>query len=196
MGFRERILWAISMNLYPWFLAFFHGTSSAGDWAACLGVIALANVPLTGIQNFLGPKIANVYVEGGTVTLRRFVFKTSLFLLIVMSFLACTLFIAGDILLSLFYGAKYTGNGMVVMVLSLGLVAASVAFPFSRALFVMERADIDFKVNFVSSFILFALGIWLVRSLRPLGAATGLLLANVAGSGVRCAAFVAISRQS
>jgi O-antigen/teichoic acid export membrane protein len=194
--FASAVLWTVSMNLYPWFLTFFHGTASAGVWAACLGVMALVNVPLLGMQNFLGPKIANIYAEGGANALRRFVFKASLFLLIVMSILCWALFVAADPLLGLFYGAKYTGNGLVVFVLALGLVAASVAFSFSRALFAIERSDTDFKVNFVSLFILFVFGIWLVRSLGPLGAASGLLLANVTAAGVRCASFAILSRST
>lgn len=194
--FASGVLWTVSMNLYPWFLNFFHGTASAGVWAACIGVLALVNVPMVGIQNFLGPKIANVYAEGGGTALRRYVLKASLFLLVVMSLLCAALFVVADPLLTLFYGARYSGNGLVVFALALGLVAASVAFSFSRALFAIERADTDFKVNFVSLFILFAFGIWLVRSFGPMGAALGLLLANVTSSGVRCASFAMLSRSA
>jgi O-antigen/teichoic acid export membrane protein len=194
--FASAVVWTISMNLYPWILTFFHGTASTGVWAACLGVIALINVPLMGVQNFLGPKIANVYAESGRDELRRFAFKASLYLIICMSILCCALFAVADPLLSFLYGAKYTGNGLVVFALALGLVAAGAAFSFSRALFTMERADVDFKVNFVSLFVLFAFGTWLVRSFGPLGAALGLLLANVTSSGVRCASFAILSHPS
>jgi len=54
--FASGMLWTVSMNLYPWLLTFFHGTSSVGVWGACLVVTALANVPLAGLQNYLGPR--------------------------------------------------------------------------------------------------------------------------------------------
>ena len=192
--FASAVVWTFSMNLYPWFLTFFHGTASAGVWAACLGVMAFVNAPLNGMQNFLGPKIANVYAKGGVNALRRFVFKAGLFLFIGTGILCCALFVVANPLLRLLYGAKYVGNGLVVFALALGLVPTAVAFLFSRALFVMDRADIDFKVNFVSLFVLFAFGIWLVRSFGPLGAAAGLLLANVTSSGVRFISFAILSR--
>jgi O-antigen/teichoic acid export membrane protein len=192
--FASGILWAISMNLYPWFLTFFHGTASAGVWGACLGVTALANVPLAGMQNYLGPKIANVYADKGIHALRRFVFKGGALLSVVMIILSCVLLIFGEPLIELFYGQKYSGNGFVVFVLALGLVAASTAFSFSRALFAVERADIDFKVNFIPLFILFTIGLWLVYLYGPLGAAVGLLLSNAAASAARCGVFVALSR--
>jgi O-antigen/teichoic acid export membrane protein len=184
------------MNLNPWFLTFFHGTSSAGVWGACLGVLALANVPLMGVQNFLGPKIANVYADGGMPALRRFALKTSAWLCFGMSILCCALLILADPLLVLFYGEKYSGNGMVVFILALSLVAASVAFSFSRALFAIERADIDFKVNLVPLLILFTFGVSFVRSYGPLGAALGLLLANVSASVARLGFFTVLSRPS
>jgi O-antigen/teichoic acid export membrane protein len=113
-----------------------------------------------------------------------------------MSILSCVLLLLGEPLLVLFYGEKYSGNGFVVFILALSLVAASVAFSFSRALFAMDRADIDFKVNFVPLFILFTVGLWLVRAYGPLGAATGLLLSNGAASAVRSGMFATLSRST
>ncbi len=192
--FASGIVWTISVSIYPWFLTAFHGAASAGVWAACLGVVALANVPLMGMQNFLGPKTANIYAQGGAAALYRFVFKSSLLLLIGMAVLCGALLTSGDFLLGLFYGGKYVGNGLIVGILALGLVAGSSAFSFSRALFVVERADMDFKVNFVCLFILLTLGIWLVRTFGPIGAACSFLLSNTAATGVRCAAFVFVVR--
>jgi O-antigen/teichoic acid export membrane protein len=192
--FASGILWAISMNLYPWFLTLFHGTASAGVWGVCLGVLSLLNVPLTGVQNFLGPKIANVYTVDGVEALRRFVFKACLVLGLVMGFLSFGLFFIAGPLLVLIYGDKYSGYGLVVSILAFGMVAASIAFAFSRALFAMERSDVDFKVNFIPLFILLTCGVWLVRSFGPIGAAFGLLLANMAATAVRFASFAYISR--
>lgn len=45
------------MNLYAWIVAAFHGTASAGSWAAALGVMTLINPLMLGVQNYLGPRI-------------------------------------------------------------------------------------------------------------------------------------------
>ena len=192
--FASGILWAVSMNLYPWFLTLFHGTASAGEWGACLGVLGLINVPLMGIQNFIGPKISYVYANNGESGLRSFAFKTSMLVGIIMSALCYVLYLFGDPLMVFLYGAKYTGNGSVIFVLALSLVAASLAFAFSRGLFALERADIDFKVNFIPLIILFTFGIWFVRYHGPLGAAYGLLLANLAAAAVRFFSFTVLTR--
>ena len=48
----------------------------------------------------------------------------------------------------------------------------------------------DFAVNFVALFMMLTLGLWLVRVLGPLGAASGLLVASVAALVVRAEAFM------
>ena len=63
--FASGLVWAVSMNLYPWFLAYFHGAASTGVWAACLGVVSVGNPALLGIQNLVGPKIAHCIRDSG-----------------------------------------------------------------------------------------------------------------------------------
>ena len=79
---------------------------------------------------------------------------------------------------------------MVVAILALNLLVTAAAFSFSRALFAIERADLDFLVNFAALFIMVTLGFWLVRAFGPLGAAIGLLGANFVTSAVRAGAFL------
>jgi O-antigen/teichoic acid export membrane protein len=188
--FASGLVWAVGMNLYPWLLAAFHGTASAGVWAACLGVVALGNPVVTGAQNFLGPKIAHVYAQEGGTSLRRFVLRASVAFALPMSLFGLAMMFGGGPLLTLLYGHQYVGNGLVVTILAFNLAVSAVAFAFSRALFAIERADLDFVVSFLALFIMVTLGLWLVRRLGPLGAAYGLLGANLATLVVRAGVFL------
>jgi O-antigen/teichoic acid export membrane protein len=188
--FASGLVWTLSMNLYPWLLAAFHGTASAGLWAACLGAVALGNPAVLGVQNFLGPKIAHVYAEEGGGALRRFVLRASAAFALPMLLFGLAMMFWGGPLVTLLYGHQYAGNGLVVTILAFNLAVFVVAFLFSRALFAIERADVDFVVNFVALFIMLTLGLWLVRVLGPLGAALGWLGANLATSGVKAGAFL------
>jgi hypothetical protein len=69
----------------------------------------------------------------------------------------------------------------------------AVGFSYSRALFAIERANLDFLLNLATLFIMFTLGLWLVRTYGPLGAAAGLLGANIVTSLIRVGAFLKIS---
>ncbi len=194
--FASGLLWTLSMSLYPWFIASFHGTASAGVWAACLGTIALGNPLLIGVQNFLGPRIAHSFAEGGLRALRRFAIKASIAFSALMAPLALILLVFGGSIMDRLYSAKYAGNSMVVSILAMNLLVSAGVFTFSRFLFVIGRADVDFKINFVPLFVLFTLGLWLVHSYGPLGAAIGLLLSNLVSSGIRGAFFIILSRSS
>jgi O-antigen/teichoic acid export membrane protein len=191
--FASGLVWAVSMNLYPWFLAFFHGTASTGVWAACLGVVSVGNPALLGIQNLVGPKIAHLYVEVSPKALRRLVLKISAVITLPMSLLCLVMILWGGRLIALLYGDQYAGSGLVVTILALNLLVLATAFSFSRALFAMERADLDFLVNFAALFIMVTLGLWLVRAFGPLGAAIGMLVAGLVTSTARAAAFLMLS---
>jgi O-antigen/teichoic acid export membrane protein len=187
--FGSGLLWTLSMNLYPWLLAFFHGTASAGVWAACLGVVSIGNPVLTGIQNLAGPKIAHEYAEKGHGALRRLVFRINVLFAVPTALLCLAIFIRGDHLLTLLYGRQYAGNALVVSILAINLFVTAIAFSFSRALFAIDRANFDFLVNFAALFVMVTLGLWLVRAYGPIGAAFGLLVANFTSSAIRAGIF-------
>ncbi|GMW01033.1 MAG: hypothetical protein AMXMBFR84_21700 [Candidatus Hydrogenedentota bacterium] len=187
--FASGLIWSVSMNLYPWLVAGFHGAASAGTWAAALGVVTIINPFMLGIQNFLGPYIMHAFAEGGVERLVQVVqraaaaYSGSLFLF------SAFMFLFGDLVVTGIYGPKYTGNGALVALLSLNLAVNALGFSFSRGLFAMERAAIDFKVNIVALAAMLLCGIWLARAYGPTGAALGQLATNCAASVVRIAAF-------
>lgn len=188
--FASGLVWAVSMNLYPWLLAAFHGVASTGVWAACLGVVSVGNPALLGIQNLAGPKIAHEYAAKGPRALRRLVLKITAVVATPTLLLCLVMFIWGDRLLTLLYGRQYAGNSLIVAILALNVLVIAVAFSFSRALFATDRAHVDFLVNFMALFIMITLGIWLVRAFGPLGAALALLGANIVTSAIRAGAFL------
>ena len=188
--FLSGLVWTFSMGFYPWILTAYHGTGAVGVWSACLGVASLGNPLLLGGQNYLGPKIAHVYADGGASALRPFVLKSSALFSVPMWALSGIMLVTGGPLVALLYGSKYAGNDAVVVVLTANLVFSSAAFVASRALFAIERADLDFLVNFVALFVLLFGGVWLTKSHSALGAAWGMLLANAVSAIVRYVVFL------
>ena len=188
--FASGLVWAVSMNLYPWFLAAFHGTASTGVWGACLGVVSVGNPALLGIQNIVGPKIAHAYVAAGPKALRRLVLRITVAICLPVSLLCLALIVWGGRLVTLLYGRQYAGNNLVVAILALIILVAVPSFSFSRALFAIERADLDFRVSFGALFVMVTTGFWLVRAFGILGAACGLLATNFTVAAVRAGAFL------
>lgn len=183
------IVWSASMQIYPWLLVAFHGSASAGIWAAGLGVMALGNPLLLGLQNYLGPRIATDYAQQGLAGLRGSVRHGAIIFAALMGPLAAVIAVAGGLIATLIYGQAYSGNGTLIALLILSLFVSSIAFSFSRGLFALERADIDFKVNLVAFALMLTVGIWLAYTFGVVGAAWGALLTNTVATVLRVRAF-------
>jgi O-antigen/teichoic acid export membrane protein len=188
--FASGLVYTASANLYPWLLALFHGAAAAGVFAACVGVVSASNPALLGLQNFLGPKTAHEFAAKGQRGLRRLVLKVSAMLALPAALLTLLLIVWGDRFVALLYGHRYAGNGLVVAVLATNLLVSAIGFSFSRALLAMERANVDFGLNFVALAVMMTLGLWLVRIDGALGAAIGLVAANLATSLVKAVIFL------
>jgi O-antigen/teichoic acid export membrane protein len=122
------------------------------------------------------------------------VLKISCSLAIPSLFFTLVVMTWGDRFIGLLYGSRFTGNGLVVGVLSINVLVSMAVFSFSRALFAIERADLDFTLNVTAIVIMLTLGLWLVKTHGPLGAAIGLVVAGFVTSVFRVIAFLKVSR--
>ena len=192
-GLASAVLWVSATNLYPWMLAAFHGTSAAGVWAACLAVVALCNPPLWGLQNLVMPKASHVFAERGAGALRSFVPRAALMMGGLAMALCVLLVPIGGWLVTAVYGDPYSGNGLLVALLLANFSILSFNFCFSRGLFILERTDIDFKINIVPVISVFMIGIWMVKGTGVTGAALSMLAGNTAALVVRVVSFLRVS---
>lgn len=178
--------WIFAMNLayvaanqvYPWFLAGFHGPEANGVFGACAGVVFFANPFVLGMSNFLGPKAVHAYKEGGTVGMRSVVNKATAFFAVTMSLFWIGMAVLGDWLLTLLFGASYAGNGTTVSLLAASQLVWALTIPVNFGLNAMERPDVAFKSLLLGLVFTFTGGIWLVSAFGPAGVAWGLLAGN------------------
>ncbi len=188
------ILWSISSYLYPWLLVSFHGAESTGVLAACYGTVAICNPIYTALQNYISPRIAHSYAEGGKHDLYKYTYKAILFSGLIMLGFTLILSLTGNFLIVKFYGSKYEGNSMVITMLAFELLLISIGFSISRTLFVIEKAKIDFKINVISAIFLFSFGIWLVKDFGLFGVALGLMVGSLIPLVLRLVYFNHIRR--
>lgn len=184
----SQILWISAMSLYPWFIAAFLGVRANALWAACQSAIVAGNLISVAAQNLLGPKLVHVLAREGVAEMRGTVLRSTRLLLVIMSLLSLLFALFGNSLVTLMYGKAYEGHGVVVAILAINLAVSALTFPFSRGLFALERADLDFRIN-VAVVLSLLPGIWLVRTFGLPGAALGLLAANSVSVILRGFAF-------
>lgn len=194
--FGSGLLWALSMNLYAWIVAGFHGAASAGAWASALGVMTLINPLMIGIQNYLGPRIMHACAQGGVTALRKTVNESAVSFCAVLLGFTVIMSFTGDSLVVFIYGAKYAGNGPLVDLLSLNAAVMAVGFAVSRGLFALEMPQVDFYVNLAAFLCFVIFGVALTRAAGPLGAAIAQLATNIVATVVRCIVFTRATAQA
>ena len=194
--FFSSLLWAMSMTLYPWLLAFFHGTGATGVWGACWGVVAITNPLLLGMQNYLAPKIVQSHLHDGRAGLARFTGRATFFCALVLIPLTVFLFFFGGQLVALLYGAEYAGNDAVVNVLAVYILVTAATFPASRGLLAMERARLYFVANIVPFVVMLTCGIVVVKYFGVLGVALALLAGAVATAAIMGFLFFTVIKKN
>ncbi len=71
----------------------------------------------------------------------------------------------------------------------LNLLISSIAFSFSRGLFVLDRARDDFTVNLVAFALMLTVGVSMAYAYGVIGAAFGLVASNVTATSLRVIVF-------
>jgi O-antigen/teichoic acid export membrane protein len=183
------VAWQVATYFYPWMLAAFHGTSATGDWAACAAIVAAANPIFLGLNNYVSPKIANVYAANGVTYMRRYVHRCSLTFAALLLPLVLTMAGTGNYFVSRIYGNSYNGATVVILLLALNMLVNSITNPFAQGLFNLKCAKADMLVNIISVTFLFTIGIPIVKLYAAVGAAAALLTSSAIVACIKIAIF-------
>ena len=176
-----------------WLAMLIAGATVTGVYTACASIVAFANPFLYGFFNVLTPKSVRALNSEGVAGLRRQAARDSLLLAAVMTTFCAVIFFVGDDVMRLLYpGAEYNGHAHVLAMLAVAALAAAIGAPASIALAAAERARALAGVMTVTAI----LNLVLVWALLPrwglLGAAYGMLTAEVVGSVGRWIAFLTL----
>jgi O-antigen/teichoic acid export membrane protein len=174
-----------------WLSLVIAGTMATGIYTACMSIVAFANPLLFGFYNILIPKSVRTLKTGGNAGLVRQAGLDAGLLAAVMSIFCLVIFFAGEpLMITLYHGPEYAGNGHILTVLTVSALAAAVGVPASIALASAERARAVAAVTAVSA-VLSVVLVWLFMSRWGLlGAAYAVLIAEIIGSGGRWLAFL------
>jgi lipopolysaccharide exporter len=169
----------LGRQTYPWILTAIHGVAAVAALAACQGVVALVNPFLLGTTNFLAPQGAQAFAQGGASAMRAFARKSTLAVAPVMALFCVGLMAFGSDLVTLLYGSKYAGLGLVIAILSLHILMEALSYGVGFGIFAMGRPDLEFRLEIARLLITCTLGLALVQVFGLIGVAWGLLLGSI-----------------
>jgi O-antigen/teichoic acid export membrane protein len=185
--------WALASHLLasttpyvmPWVVAAAHGEAETGMLGACSTLVGLSNSLLMGLCNFLTPRAARAFAEGGLHELQAILAKTALLFSTTLGLFTIAAFVLGEQIAVLVYGPEFAGAGPIVGILSLGVLANSIGAMAGNGLWAMERPSANFVADAASLVVVVVATIFLVPAWGPLGAAVATLAGMTTDSTIR-----------
>ena len=175
--------------LAPWIVAVVHGEAATGLMAACITIVNLVGMFVTGVSNYLTPRAARAFQDGGHRALWPVLTEALAIFVISVGSFSLFLMLTGDWFTRLVYGAQYSGTGAILLILSLRLLADSIGIVAGNGLWAVDRPRANFVADAATLVSTAAMLTVLVSCYGVVGAACGLLLGTLVGTIVRVASL-------
>jgi O-antigen/teichoic acid export membrane protein len=169
----------------PWIVALAHGDAATGVLAACTTLVNLAGTFVAGVSNFLTPRAARAFAEGGVAELLLVLRRTATVFVIVVGTFCLAILLFGDPIARLIYGDRFSGMGAVLTVLAFGALASSLGLTAGNGLWAINRPGTNFAADVATLVVSIALLAALVGPLGVLGAALASSGGTIAGAAIR-----------
>ncbi len=183
----SHLVGCLSPYLMPWIMTAARGKAAAGVLAACISLVGVASMFMTGMATYLIPKAALAFAHGGVRELRRVLRTVAAVFAGVLGSFALFVFASGDFLLVLVYGGKYAGYGATIGVLAVSVTVLSMGMTAGVGLWAIDRPKANLAADVCTLAVTLTVIVCLVQPLGVLGAALADLSGNVAGATVRYA---------
>ncbi len=188
----SQLLASTTPYVMPWIVAFTHGESNTGLLGACTTLVGLSNTFLMGLCNFLSPRAARAFAQGGLAELRVVLRNTALLFVATLGAIAVFAWLLGEHVALAVYGPQFAGAGPIIGVLSLSVLANSLGVTAGNGLWALERPSANFVADLCSLVVVIVTSCVCVPLLGPLGAA----LATLAGTSTDAAVRLWILRRT
>lgn len=185
--------WALATHLagcstpyvMPWVLYAVCGESETGRLASASVVVGVANLLLSGLADFLTPRAARAYAEGGTTALRS-VLRSMLWLsLLTIGSLCAVAALAGQWVVDLLYDGRFAGTGWIITLLTLSVLANAVGNVAGNGLWALDRPRANFVADMMTLITAIAAAPAFIHPYGATGAALSTLIACTMGAALR-----------
>jgi O-antigen/teichoic acid export membrane protein len=181
-------------NTMPWLIVFWLGPTGTGVYAACDAILRFANPIIVSLSNVMTPLAASGHNNGGKAELRRIVSKATALLSLFLLAFCLALLIGGKWLLQRSFGGEYAGYWGALVVLGIAQFVAKLALAPSRALLVIERANINLYAEGTGLIASLIAATVLIPFYGVLGAAVAQLIGSLALATITVGAYQALMR--
>ncbi|MEX0819617.1 MAG: hypothetical protein WD070_08480 [Pirellulaceae bacterium] len=179
----------------PWMLAIVHDQAATGTYAGCGKLSALAATFVAGVAHFLCPKAVAAYTEHGTVGLKRVLFTTGLVFVVTVGGFCVFVGLTGDFILVTLFGDDFVGTGPVALVLSVAVLANSLAVLGGNGLWAINRPEANLISDVAAVTLTLLTAALLVQSHGVMGIAIAAVVGGTVGAIVRGATLATLLKR-
>ncbi len=159
----------------PWIAALVLSKAEAGQLAAFLTIVLLANPFLLSINNILSPILTRTLRREGPARMRAALIAGTAWLVLGMTALGALLAAFSPPALAVLFGAQYVDRPHVVPVLALAMVIEAAGMPSINGLWALRKGQANFLANFAGAAVTVAACAVLTIYDGLFGAACGLV---------------------
>lgn len=187
--FGTQLLQTLRGASIPWLAALLLGRAEAGQLAASLTIVLLANPFLLSMNNILSPTLARSLRIGGPRAMQSAWLKATVQLTAAMTVLAGVLVAAHRPMMSMFFGNEYLEHSWLVPLLASAMVIEAAGLPAMGGLWAMRRGSENLWANAWSAAMTVALcGLGTVQFGLE-GAAAAVVLGRCVSTALQIDAF-------
>jgi len=170
----------------PWIVASLVSPAAAGLFGAVSTLVGMTNVLVLGANNFLTPKGAASFADGGAAGLRRVLVAAAMLLLLLIGTFLLAILLTGDRLaLLVFKKEEFRGCGPLMATLAANVLIGSLGMIAVTGLWVLGKQRINFAMDVCVFGVTMLAAALLVVPYGALGAALASLTGAAVGTTLR-----------
>lgn len=169
----------------PWMLAIVHDQAATGTYAGCGKLSALAATFVAGVAHFLSPRAVAAFTEHGVPGLKRVLFTAGIVFVVTVGGFCFVVGLSGDFILVSLFGNDFVGTGPIALVLSIAVLANSLAVLGGNGLWAINRPEANLISDVVAVVLTLATAAALVQSHGVMGIAIAAVVGGTVGAVVR-----------
>lgn len=163
------IAWNFGEASYYWFVEAFHGAEVLGQFSAAAITVLFFNPIMLTVQNLTRSILSNTYAQSKYDGLKEQAVSATKLIVLAFGLLFLLLASSGGWLVALFFGGEFTGLGLVVASLCLGLYLHVIGSPVESALAALQDGRAIVIASVVRLGLIMLLGVPLIAAYGPIG---------------------------
>ena len=174
-----------SPYIVPWVLEAFHGQEATGLYGACFTLVGMSMHFVTAIGNYLTPRSAAAYIDGGAEQLKSLLWRAAGVFGLVIGAVCLGFVVVGDWPVRMVYGEHFGNSSLTCVFLAAFTLSISMSVVTGIGLWAVHLPKANMSADLATMIVTITSAFALIPWLGKEGAAAAMLTGALTGAIVR-----------